>query len=186
ITSAQTRSFSDLDGHWAKSAVEEAAGIGFINGYPDNTFRPDARINRAEFAAMLARAVPLSAEGETMLSYADADQIPEWAAPHIAAATASGILIGYSDRTFRWNSSITRAEMTVMIARTAHLELSEDTPAGFADDSEIPAWAYREVSTAKASGLIQGKNNNLFDSSCSATRAEAVTIILNLLHKSEG
>ncbi|RED59177.1 S-layer homology domain-containing protein [Cohnella lupini] len=185
ITPALPPTFTDINGHWARLAIEEATRIGFVSGYPDRTFRPNAKINRAEFAAMLARGVKLTAAGESRLDYADSDQIPKWAAPYVANATAAGAIVGYSDRTFRWSNNITRAEMTVMIIRASSLELSQGTPSGFADDGKIPVWAYDEVSTAKATGLIQGKSNNLFDSFGTASRAEAVTMILNLLHQSE-
>lgn len=184
--SSQLAPFSDLEGHWAKSAIEQAALKGIVNGYPDHTFRPDAKINRAEFTVLLANAVKLSAEADKPLDYADKDLIPEWAVPSVERASAAGVINGYADRTFRWNNSITRAEMTVMIVRAAQLAGGGGQPApGFADDSSIPAWAYQAVSVAKANGLIQGKTNNRFDPSGSATRAEAAVIILNVLKSME-
>lgn len=45
--------FSDIEGHWAKKAIEEMAGAGMIQGYPDQTFRPDRAITRAEAVSLL-------------------------------------------------------------------------------------------------------------------------------------
>ncbi|OMF37483.1 hypothetical protein BK133_05345 [Paenibacillus sp. FSL H8-0548] len=182
ITENAKVSFSDIDKHWAKSQIEEAAIIGFVNGYPDDTFRPNANINRAEFTAMLARAVQLPAALDKVLDFADNDQIPVWAAPYVAEVASAGVISGYPDQTFRWSNNITRAEMAVMVARAAKLDLSESDSANFADDAAIPSWAYSAVSAAKANGLINGKNNNLFDANGKATRAEAVVMILNLLN----
>ena len=48
-------SFSDISGHWAENEIERAAAFGWISGYPDGTFRPDARITRAEAVTMINR-----------------------------------------------------------------------------------------------------------------------------------
>lgn len=48
-------SFSDISGHWAETEIERAAAFGWISGYPDGTFRPDARITRAEAMTMINR-----------------------------------------------------------------------------------------------------------------------------------
>ena len=48
-------SFSDISGHWAENEIERAAAFGWISGYPDGTFRPDARITRAEAMTMINR-----------------------------------------------------------------------------------------------------------------------------------
>lgn len=47
--------FSDISGHWAENEIERAAAFGWISGYPDGTFRPDARITRAEAMTMINR-----------------------------------------------------------------------------------------------------------------------------------
>jgi hypothetical protein len=46
---------SDVGGHWASDYIIHGARVGWISGYPDSTFRPDAAINRAEFVALLNR-----------------------------------------------------------------------------------------------------------------------------------
>jgi uncharacterized repeat protein (TIGR02543 family) len=56
--------FSDVAGHWAQFAIEEAAEIGWLTGYPDGTFRPDAPITRAEFAAAVNRMLQRAPETE--------------------------------------------------------------------------------------------------------------------------
>ncbi len=50
-----TKTFSDISGHWAQKYIELAAGNGWINGYKDGTFRPDEKIIRAETFAMINR-----------------------------------------------------------------------------------------------------------------------------------
>jgi len=47
--------FSDISGHWANEKINAAANVGWLQGYPDGTFRPDALITRAEFATVVNR-----------------------------------------------------------------------------------------------------------------------------------
>lgn len=50
-----SRTFSDIKGHWAKAYIERAAELGWISGFQDGTFRPDAYITRAQAATMINR-----------------------------------------------------------------------------------------------------------------------------------
>lgn len=59
-----TESFSDIHGHWAKEFVERAAALGWVNGYMDGTFRPNATITRAEAMAMINRVLGRLPESE--------------------------------------------------------------------------------------------------------------------------
>lgn len=60
-------SFSDLSGHWAENEIERAAAFGWISGYPDGTFRPDARITRAEAMTMINRVLCRMPQSESDL-----------------------------------------------------------------------------------------------------------------------
>ena len=60
-------SFSDISGHWAENEIERAAAFGWISGYPDGTFRPDARITRAEAMTMINRVLCRMPQNESDL-----------------------------------------------------------------------------------------------------------------------
>ena len=60
-------SFSDISGHWAENEIERAAAFGWISGYPDGTFRPDARITRAEAMTMINRVLCRMPQNESNL-----------------------------------------------------------------------------------------------------------------------
>ena len=60
-------SFSDIFGHWAENEIERAAAFGWISGYPDGTFRPDARITRAEAMTMINRVLCRMPQSESDL-----------------------------------------------------------------------------------------------------------------------
>ncbi|WP_219835402.1 S-layer homology domain-containing protein [Paenibacillus sp. R14(2021)] len=172
--------FSDVAGHWAEQGIKEAVGAGFVKGYPDGTFKPNQTVTRAEFAVMLANALQLHGDG-AKLTFKDSAEIGDWAREAIASAVKAGIIHGYEDGTFRPNAVITRAEMATMIATATGLKIEADADTGFADDAGIPAWARGGVALVKETGIVQGKGGNRFAPQDHATRAEAVTVLLNLL-----
>lgn len=176
-------SFRDIDGHWAKDNILRAAESGWVNGYPDGTFRPQETVTRVQFTTMLARALMLSEGTEQGLAFADNDQIPAYAHSHVAQAVAAGIVQGFEDHTFRPHKQISRSEMAVMIMRA----LKQPLPGGemdaldYNDADQIQPWARPAVAFATELGLIKGRGNNLFVPFGDTTRAEAVTLILRML-----
>lgn len=168
--------FIDTDTHWAASLIEQAAKLGIVQGYEDQTFRPNGKVTRAEFAAMLGRA--LKWEQRTDADFADKDTIPQWARPYVSGAAGAGIIQGYEDGTFRPALEITRTELVVMIVRALALDVDPQAKASFADADRIPAWAEPYVAAAYDAGLIQGRGDGKFAPNDPATRAEAVKLIL--------
>ncbi|SFD66052.1 hexosaminidase [Paenibacillus catalpae] len=87
---------------------------------------------------------------------------------------------GYKDGSFLPNALISRIEMTAMLMRTLS-EQSTHASTDFADDRLIPAWAKSYVAAAYDAGIVKGRGNNRFIPEATATRAEAVTMVLHLL-----
>lgn len=174
--------FKDIQGHWAQASIEKALKLGIVKGYEDGKFHPNGVITRAEFAALISRALKLPGS-TTTTKFNDNKQIPTWAQEHVTRAVQAGLIGGYEDQTFRASNEITRAELAVIIARAAKLETKEDAVLSFADADKFPAWARKEAAAAIEAGLIQGKGNNTFDPNANATRSEALTLILRVLEK---
>lgn len=174
-----TGPMSDLTNHWAQDAIQQAVELNIVNGYEDGKFHPNGEINRAEFTVLLNRALELEAGKETF-NFTDENEIPEWVKPHLAAVVGSGIIGGYEDGTFRADRKITRAELAVMIVRALHLKVDPNATSSFADADAIPVWARAEVAAASRAGIISGREHNAFAPDASATRAEAVSLIMAL------
>lgn len=170
---------NDVSSHWAASAIQKAVQAGFVNGYADNTFRPNKQVNRAEFVTMLARALKLPESGAG--TFKDASAIPAWASAYAAQAAAAGIIGGYEDGTFRPEQQLTRAELTVMIVRALGITVDPRAKLSFADSSEVPNWAVPYIAAAAEKSLVSGTGQNRFAPNQTATRAEAVVLIMNLL-----
>jgi len=107
-------SFKDAIPQWAQPAIAAAVSRGVVNGYPDGTFAPDARVTRSEMAVMIDRA--LSIGGTEEASYKDSDLIPAFALDDVNSVTTAGILQG-SNGYFRPGDGATRAETAVAIDR---------------------------------------------------------------------
>ncbi|WP_201006851.1 S-layer homology domain-containing protein [Paenibacillus glycanilyticus] len=174
--------FKDVEKHWANESIKRAVQLGIVNGYSDGTFKPDGVINRAEFTAMISRALKLQAsEGGASLNFSDLSSIPAWAKPFIEQAAAAGIISGYADDSFRPAQEISRTEIAVMVVKALGLPLEPAASLAYADANSVPEYAKAAVATAVKYGLLQGKGNNKFDPLAHATRAEALTLILRAL-----
>ena len=169
---------NDIDGHWAQANIEYLVGIGAVAGYPDETFRPDALITRAEFAKVIVDAFELTAESGKVFT----DTAEHWAKDYIAIAAANGIVLGYNDTEFGPDDLITREQMAIMIVKAAGLKDVEGELA-FSDKDDVSSWAYNWVVSATQNKIMSGYTDNTFKPLINATRAEAATVIYNVLMK---
>ncbi|AZS16183.1 family 10 glycosylhydrolase [Paenibacillus lutimineralis] len=112
-------SFADADkiAAWARPHIARVLESSIINGYQDHTFRPNQQINRAEMAAMIVRSLGIEPDSKADLPFSDANTIPAWASPYVAAAYHAGIIQGRSNQAFAPRENATRAEAVIMILR---------------------------------------------------------------------
>ncbi len=166
----------DISSHWAYNNINKLVSMNSVNGYPDGSFKPDNTITRAEFAAILVKTFKLTQQsGKTFT-----DTAGHWAEEYIAAAAASGVVSGYDANTFGPDDLITREQMAVMIVRAAKLSsATEEIP--FADSGSISDWAREAFAAAAVNGIMKGYPDNTVQPQGNATRAEAVTMIVNAL-----
>ncbi|TDF95444.1 InlB B-repeat-containing protein [Paenibacillus piri] len=104
-------------GSWAKQSVARAVWAGIVSGYEDGSFRPTARITRAEMAVMIARALKFSLDENATTSFADDREIPKWAKATVEMIRKQGIVSGRDGNSFVPNDTATRAEAIVMALR---------------------------------------------------------------------
>jgi 2',3'-cyclic-nucleotide 2'-phosphodiesterase / 3'-nucleotidase / 5'-nucleotidase len=178
-------SFTDLKGHWSQQDVELLASKRVVEGQAASQFAPDARITRAEFAALLVRALGLKPDAADAKAIKDVNG-SEWYAGALGAAVKAGLLDGFEDGTFRPEARISRAEMAVMISRALSAAGKSVPGAGassasFADGSQIPSWASDAVSKSATAGIIEGVGANSFAPLQQASRAEAAVMLKRLL-----
>ncbi|HPF19662.1 MAG TPA: S-layer homology domain-containing protein, partial [Bacillota bacterium] len=169
-------SFLDISHHWARDPIIKLSSQGIVSGYPDNSFKPDRSITRAEFVAILAKALEYDLKAGQYFS----DTEGHWARDYIAAARSRNIVHGYSENEFRPDAFITREEMVAMIAMALGLS-SDQTESVFVDEADISQWARAYVATAYRQKIIQGYPDGSLKPHFHSSRAEAVSIILRAL-----
>ncbi|CAM4451390.1 hypothetical protein FHS16_004096 [Paenibacillus endophyticus] len=179
------RIFKDLQGHWARVEIELLANKLIVDGRPDGGFAPDHTITRAEFSALLVRALGLPELINEEL-FTDV-KTSSWYAGAIGAAQQAGLIDGFEGGAFRPNASITREQMAVMIAR-AITYAGQTKQAGntgvqqsFTDGADISEWAIHAIDQLVGLSIIQGVSDKTFAPQANATRAQSAVMLKRLL-----
>jgi len=161
---------TDIAGNANEDAIQVAYDLGIVTGNPDMTFAPDKAVNRAEFAAMITRAlnIPDSAlAGYTTTTFKDTVGYG-WAVPYLAFCQSKGIMLGDGNGNVMPGRTITVNEAMTMALRAI----------GYTANSAllVGVWPSNYVSIAQ--------NNDLYDDVAKETtvnKASAAQIIYNLL-----
>ena len=146
----KSNSYNDMkDGAWYTCAVSTLSKMGIIKGYEDGSFKPDASISRAEFAAIAARFDP---DGDkTPATFSDVSS--HWAKDEISIAANHGWIKGYEDGSFKPDQKITRAETMTLVNRVLKRlpetkdDLHKDMKT-WPDNQNESAWFYLAVQEA--------------------------------------
>ena len=167
-TSKDSTVFTDIAGSWAESDILAAAKKGLVNG-----------MGRAMMAQLLYRVAGLpAAEGVSFTDVAASN----WYYAAAAWAEKAGIVADFAKGSFEGNKEITREEIAAMLYRCA-AALGADTAAradlsAYTDAAETGDWAKDAVSWAVAAGLVEGRTADTIAPAGTASRAEAVTMLM--------
>jgi hypothetical protein len=179
--------FTDLEGHWAQEKVEKMAAAGLVAGVSLDHFEPRRPITRAEFTTLLVRALSIPTSGQLRGRFEDVAASAWYFAP-VNAATGAGLVSGVTATRFEPQQPITREQLAVMVAGALEAQ-GKTTIAGsdlgrlsiFQDRQHISPWAQKGVAATVAASLIQGRPEGTFAPRDHATRAEAATLLYNLM-----
>lgn len=147
VYTTSIHNFADVHNSWASTEIATLANASILQGYTDGTFRPNAAITRAEFAAIAARFDKLSG-GTKSFSDVPTDH---WAYAAITSAAEKGWVTGYSDGTFRPNNAITRAEVVKITNAVLDRTCDKDYVSGNLskltsyNDLTSAYWAYYDI-----------------------------------------
>lgn len=188
VTKEDTAFFTDLnENHWSYNAVKALTERKVINGFEDNTFRPEKLVTREEFAKMICTAFDLK-EGTGKTVYTDALE-NAWYNTYLQCITDSGIMQGIGNGKFGIGNTFTRQDLAVVAYRLIDKGIvtkiydanAEYTP--FDDINSASEYAVEAISTMHKMGVINGVGNNLYSPFSGVTRAQAAQIIYSLLIK---
>lgn len=132
--------FSDTEKSQYQKAIQYVKNKKIVEGYGDGTYRPENKINRAEFTKILILAVYSQADSEDcnkdIFKFTDTAK-NEWYAPYLCLAKREGVISGYGNGTFQPSSEINLAEALKIVLLTYGVELPEAQGEWYA-----PYWSY--------------------------------------------
>lgn len=184
--SAPGTTFLDVKNHANKAAIEALASRGIINGMGAGKFQPNKTMTRAEFAAIVTRALGLEAKDTKAFT-----DVPgsKWYAGYIGTANSSGIVNGVGGGKFNPDGTITRQEAAAMVARAAKLcgfdtsmssTETRDMLAQFGDYRSVASWAKEAMAFCYAAGILeQGKLK--IEPTRAILRCEIAQMLCNML-----
>ncbi|WP_341300612.1 S-layer homology domain-containing protein [Lysinibacillus sp. FSL H8-0500] len=175
-------SFTDIDKHWAKEYIQQAAATGIMNGYPDGTFRPEHHVTRVQAAAILVRSLGLTTQEQA--PFTDIANYDAKTKSEIAAAYAHGLIKGTADGKFNPAQPVTRAQLALMLYRAYEQQVNQPS---VATGSELPFTdiASYDVETQQAIkmlyelGIVTGDGKKYLPAA-PTKRGEAAKILVNI------
>ena len=168
---------------WYYEAIDRAQSLALMNGVSPEYMAPNDPVTRAMLVTLLYRAAKPDGTAEAV-SFSDTDPAAYYAAA-LNWAVANEIVKGYPDGTFRPDQKITREELCVMMQRYLATRGingdGNDVLSAFVDNASISWWAREGVNTACAKGIVKGYEDQTVRPQGTATRAEAVTMLLRAI-----
>ena len=120
VTTAEAAGFADVDDNdWYATAVNWAANVGVVNGYEDNTFRPNTAITREQLAAILMNYANYKGQDTSARAALDnyTDQPSTWAQEAMQWAVAEGLISGVTNDQLQPQGNATRAQVAAILQR---------------------------------------------------------------------
>ena len=182
--------FTDVKNHVNKAAIEELASRGIINGMGKGTFMPNKTMTRAEFAAIVTRALGLAAKDTKAFTDVPSSK---WYAGYIGTANSSGIVNGVGSGKFNPDGTITRQEAAAMVARAAKLcgldtamdaAATKDMLAQFGDYRSVASWAKEPMAFCYSANILDQSDLNI-EPTKAILRREIAQMLYNMLTAAE-
>ena len=188
--SAPGTTFSDVKNHANQTAIEALASRGIINGMGQGTFMPNKTMTRAEFAAIVTRALGLAAKDTKVFSDVPSSK---WYAGYIGTANSSGIVNGVGNGKFNPEGTITRQEAAAMVARAAKLcgldtamdaAATRDMLAQFGDYRSVASRAKEPMAFCYSANILDQSELNI-EPTKAILRCEIAQMLYNMLTAAE-
>ena len=180
---AATASFTDVPAtHWASSYIQRAIEEGFVSGYPDGNFHPDAEVTYAQFISMAARAFYDFPERST----------DPWYQVYMDVLSHDNLLAG-TNAMSSMDASISRYEMAQIVwnvlkayGASSSAESLQSAKAKFSDWSAMPQRYQEAVAMCYAFSVLSGLPDGSFGGTQTMTRAQACTVLTNVIANLSG
>lgn len=165
--------YDEINNHWGKDEIRYLIDNSIVMGNGD-TLNLNGKVTRAEFAAMLVRALGLHST-DSYISFADVG-IDDWFYEAIKAAYENGIMSGFGGY-MNPESEITREEMAKMIVCALNVDAGDLNSVSFTDMNTVSDWAAEYIIKAADVGLLSGYSDGTFMPAASLGRDEAMVVV---------
>lgn len=167
-------SFNDMGQYkWAEPSVQNMVLNGFVGGFSDGTFRPEAKLTRAELVVIINKMNGFTTQAPN--SFKDV-KASHWAYQAIKIAVNEGYVTGSSDGSFGPNNMVTREQIAAIINNLYHLE-NTTLSVPIKDLSKTSSWAVQAVVNVMANKLMTGLPDGTFGGKQYVSRAEAIVVL---------
>lgn len=175
---AEAAILNDIDGSRNKAAILYLADKGVLAGYPDQTFKPNNVVNRAELLKIL-----IASLGVTDLSGRNCfpDVTDQWFAPYVCYAKTQGWVSGYADGTFRPSEPVNKVEAIKMLVNSQGYRTDEQVGSLGYDDVSSTDWYAPYVQASKSRNLIEETSGSL-NVSTGMTREKIAEYVYRATH----
>lgn len=184
---AQTTGFSDVSStYWARDFIAQLAQRDIIAGFPDGSFKPDAPVTRAQFAAMLRKANKefKKANVRNPINFVDVSS-SYWAYSAIQESYTTGFLAGYPGSVFRPEQNIPREQVLTSLSNGLGYTASQSTEtvlSYYNDSSSISGFARSPIAAATEKRMVVNYPNlTTLNPTRNATRAEVAAFLYQAL-----
>ena len=186
------KTFQDVGKHWAEKNVNDLASRLVVSGIGDDKFEPDRDITRAEFTAIVVRALGLMSSGTGKDAFIDVMK-KNWYYDAVSIAYEYDIISGYGNGKFRPDDKITREQAMTMIARAMKITGLETGMAdgeadklltSFTDANSAAEYAKANIASCVKAGIVSGRSGKLIVPKGNISRAEVAAIVHRLLQNS--
>lgn len=185
LGSSPAHAFADAQKHWANSCIDQMATRKLVSGYPDQTFRPNNTLTRAEFAVLMLNAFPDKSVQRRAITFKD---VPStfWAANAIKKAYEREFFSGYPGDIFQPNQPIPRVQAIAILANAVNFNPPDNIPATlqryFDDAGQIPTYAKPAIAAGTVGRLaVNYPNVRQLRPNQSTTRGEVAAFLCQAL-----
>ena len=181
---------ADIDGHWAEKEIERFVSAGYISGYEDGTFRPNANITYAEFASIVARMQlqPVRFEGGTISDrlFKDGRRTNTWYHTALLIAQEAGLFGNENDIPVNYGHTASEQAQRQYIAMFLANMMKDDVTGDrrdlpYEDKNQIDGTALGSIKRLTENRLLSGYPDGTFRPSQAITRAEMIVLLTNVL-----
>ncbi|NOU63564.1 hypothetical protein GC096_05945 [Paenibacillus sp. LMG 31461] len=175
------KNFVDVRDHWAQREIELLASKFIITGTTPTTFAPEDAVTRAQFAALIVRALGL-VTAQALTNFSDVHDT-DWYANVIATAAKFNLIEGFEDGTFRPNESVTGEQSTVILHRALAIIDNERSSAEnvLSELENVSDWAKASVEALMNAKIIMGQEDAAYSGRKSLNRAQTAVILERML-----